>query len=55
MKKRSYFNYKIKEYIMLNCPKKDKVFVIIDISNIDNIENINQEKKQLFSKKKKGA
>ena len=31
MKKGRYFDYKGKGYIMLNCPKKIKVFAISDI------------------------
>lgn len=30
--------------MMLNCQKKTKVFVIIDISDIKNIGNIDQKK-----------
>ena len=34
------FNYKGKGHIMLNCLKKTKVSTNINISDIDNIENI---------------
>lgn len=44
IKKRKYFNYKKKKYIILNCLKKAKFFAIIDASNLNNIENINQKK-----------
>ena len=38
------FNCKERGHTMLNCPKKDNVFVITDASDIDNIENIDWEK-----------
>lgn len=45
------FNYKKKEYIMINYLEKAKIFAITDISNVDNIENI--DKKKSFCKDKK--
>lgn len=35
------FNYKKEGYTILNCSKKTKGFIISDILNRDNIENIN--------------
>ena len=43
-KKRRYFNYKEKAYIIFNCPEKAKISAIIDILNIYDIENIDQGK-----------
>ncbi len=45
MKEGKYFNCKGKGHIMLNCPEQTKVSAIIDISNIDNIKNIDYRKK----------
>lgn len=45
MNKERYFNYKKKEYIILNCLEKIKVSTIIDTSDINDIENIDQEKR----------
>lgn len=44
MKKRRYLNYKENKYMMLNCLEKINVSIITDTLNIDNIENIDQEK-----------
>lgn len=44
MKEQRYFKCKGKRYIMLNCQEKAKIFAIINISDNDNIENIDQEK-----------
>lgn len=55
MKKKIYFNYKKTRYIILNCPKKAKVFAILATLDINNIEDINYGKKSLFSKTRKRA
>ena len=39
------FNYKRKGYTILNCPNKAKISAITDTSNVDDIKNIDQEKK----------
>ena len=44
MKEEKCFNYKEKWHIMLNCPEKAKIFTITEISAIDDIKNIDQEK-----------
>ena len=40
MKKERCFNYKQREHTMLYYPEKAKISGIIDVSNVDNIENI---------------
>lgn len=45
MKKRKYFNCQERVHTIFNCLEKSKVSVITNPSNIDNIENTNQEKK----------
>ena len=44
MKEKKCFNYKGKGHIILNYPKKAKIFAITDASNIDYIENIDLRK-----------
>ena len=44
MKEGKCFNYKRKRHTMLNYPEKAKLSVISGTSNIDNIEDIDQEK-----------
>ena len=44
MKEGRCFNCKERGHTMLNCLKKANVFVITNASDIDNIENIDQEK-----------
>ncbi len=44
MKERRCFDCKARENTMLNCPEKAKVSAIIDASDIDDIENIDQGK-----------
>ena len=55
MKEGRYFNCKEKGHTMLNCPKKANVSAIIDALDIEDIENIDQEKEELLPKTKKGA
>ena len=45
MKKGKCFHCKRKGNTILNYPKKTKISVITDTSNIDDIENIDKEKK----------
>ena len=45
MKEGKCFDCKRKRYTMLNYPKKAKISVITDASDVDNIENIDIEKK----------
>ncbi len=44
MKKGKCFNSKGKGHTMLNCLKKTKLSIITDVSDIDNIKNIDQKK-----------
>lgn len=44
MKKRKGFNCKRKRQIILNCPEKARISIIINTSDINNIENIKQGK-----------
>lgn len=45
IKEERYFNYKRREYTMLNCLKKTMISVITNVSNINNIKHIYQGKK----------
>lgn len=55
MKEEKCFNYKKKRYSIYNCLEKAKISVIANISDINNIKNIDQEKGLLFPKIKKEA
>lgn len=44
IKKRRCFNCKEKGHKPLNCPKKAKISIITDTSNMNNIENIDLKK-----------
>ena len=44
MKEGTCFNCKEKGHTMLNCPEKAKISAITNASDVDNIENIDQEK-----------
>ena len=45
MKEGRCFNYKGKGHIILNCPENAKISAIINISDVNDIENIDQRKK----------
>lgn len=53
IKKRRCFHHKEREYRMVYCQQKNNIFIITDILNIDDIENVNQKKQWLFSKMRK--